>query len=267
MFFRATLLAPFVLFSSTLFAQNLDNIASPALDDALRSVKPAAVSVKGDTELFKSLAQPYGPLDLVIQDDAIDAEQASSSKNFFFGAVGSAAKLDKQTLSTLINSWFDKPHQTALVQNALTTAQLLPVLGREVNALGNDYVLSAWGENAYRFNQWVVNLNSVELYRCEGPYFPCTEFSLTTIDKLPETDQETLLEARRLITKLRNANVTAVVQKPEGTRYILDGISDNETGLYLPAEPDNGIPDSFSGGKAVQSAVDMNNGTWMYRTN
>lgn len=267
MFSRATTLALLVLFSSFSVAQNIGDIPSPALDDTLRSVKPAATSVKGDAELFKQLAQPYGPLDLVIQKEDLTAEQASSSKNFFFGAVGSAAELDKQTLSTLINTWFDKPHQTSLVQNALTIARLLPVLGREVNALGADYVLSAWGKHAYRFNQWVVNLNSVEIYRCEGLYFPCTEFTLTTIEKLPEADQETLLEARRLITKLRNANITAVVQQPTGTRYILDGMADNETGLYLPVEPEAGMPDRFGGGKQVQSAVDMNNGVWMYRTN
>ncbi len=267
MFFRATSLALLVLFSSSSLAQTMDDIASPALDDALRSVKPTATSVKGDVALFKKLIQPYGPLDLVIQDESLTTDEASSHKNFFFGAVGSAAKLDKQTLSTLINSWFDKPHQTSLVQNALTAAQLLPVLGREVNALGSEYVLSAWGENAYRFNQWVVNLNSVEVYRCDGQYFPCTEFTLTTVEKLSDAEQETLLEARRLITKLRNANITAVVQQPSATRYILDGIADNETGLYVPVESETDMPEQFSGGKEVQSAVNMNNGVWMYRTN
>lgn len=264
---RATTMVLLVMISSPLLAQNLSEISSPALDDALRSVKPAATAVKGDTAQFRSLVQPYGPLDLVIQDETLTSEQASAKKNFVFGAVGSAAKLDKQTLSTMINSWFDKPHQTALVQNALTTAQLLPVLKREADALGTEYVLSAWGDNAYRFNEWVVNLNSVEVYDCDGAFFPCTTFTLTTTEKLPKAEQEQLLEARRLITKLRNANVTAVVQQPAGTRYILDGIVDNETGLYLPVTSEAGMPESFAGGKTVQSAVDMGNGIWMYRTN
>jgi hypothetical protein len=190
-------------------------------------------AVNGDLELFRRAVLPFGPMDLTVQ--RADKDEVTVLRLLYLGAVGQACHVDAVSLS---RSFHCGPGCTKQRRDDLVSKldEIKTAVG-EFASLGNVGVVSQWGrKNEYRLDNLYVMLGSANEAQPSKIMGFVPSSSWTPVRQVPSflrgrgVSEE---KVSRLVSRMRDLSLAAVVRDPLGTRVIRVGIGTRQSGLLF----------------------------------
>lgn len=250
------------IFSISLKALELD----PYIKDSIYTVMPTAKGLNGDVNLFSELTKPMAPLDLNIKKSKGQFND-SDTKNIFYGVMGSIAGLNNDFYKSTLKEFFEKYQGEKTFTNAKMTSKDASAILKVFKEHEEIEVIATWSKNSYRVNNIFINDNRVEIFDCsKSIYFPCSNKKILAIEKLDSNTKNIVYSAKQIAVEMQKISLVALIKNSDGVRAIIDGVSDNEIGIFYSNQK-KPSPTSFPDGKDIVWLREIDDNVVLYAAN